>query len=217
MTSSPNRSGLHPIIWVAAVAVIGFSAVGIGAITGLIPSAGGHTEIQTESRMVAADAQREALKPAPTAAAPAEKSTTPKAAAKPEPTRSAPQPVARNPQPAVAACPECGVIESVRSVEVKGQGSAVGVITGGVIGGVLGNQVGKGKGRDLATVGGAVLGGFAGNEVEKKVRSTTRYEVSVRLDSGERKLVQLQQLPKWREGDRVAVRDGGLHAPDARS
>ena len=95
------------------------------------------------------------------AAAPAEKSTTPKAAAKPEPTRSAPQPVARNPQPAVAACPECGVIESVRSVEVKGQGSAVGVITGGVIGGVLGNQVGKGKGRDLATVGGAVLGGGA--------------------------------------------------------
>ena len=38
-------------------------------------------------------------------------------------------------------------------------------VLGALVGGVLGNQVGKGHGRDAATVVGAVVGGFAGDNI----------------------------------------------------
>jgi uncharacterized protein YcfJ len=41
----------------------------------------------------------------------------------------------------------------------------VGTGLGAVVGGVLGNQVGGGNGKKLATVAGVLLGGYAGNEV----------------------------------------------------
>ncbi|HEY1148278.1 MAG TPA: glycine zipper 2TM domain-containing protein [Pseudoduganella sp.] len=41
----------------------------------------------------------------------------------------------------------------------------VGTGIGAVIGGVLGNQIGGGNGKKLATVAGVLLGGYAGNEV----------------------------------------------------
>jgi uncharacterized protein YcfJ len=40
-----------------------------------------------------------------------------------------------------------------------------------VLGGLIGNQIGGGNGRALATVAGAVGGGYAGNEVEKRMRN----------------------------------------------
>ena len=46
--------------------------------------------------------------------------------------------------------------------------SPVGIATGAVIGGLLGNQVGGGNGRTLATVAGAVGGGYLGNVVGQK-------------------------------------------------
>ena len=41
----------------------------------------------------------------------------------------------------------------------------VGTGVGAVLGGVLGNQVGGGNGKKLATIAGVLLGGYAGNEV----------------------------------------------------
>ena len=82
------------------------------------------------------------------------------------------------------ACATCGVVESVNAVQQKGQGSGVGVVAGGVVGGLLGNQIGGGKGKTAATVLGAIGGGFAGNEVEKRVRTETVYDVTVRMDDG---------------------------------
>jgi uncharacterized protein YcfJ len=37
-----------------------------------------------------------------------------------------------------------------------------------VVGGLLGNQVGSGNGRKLATIAGAVGGGYVGNEIAKR-------------------------------------------------
>jgi uncharacterized protein YcfJ len=48
----------------------------------------------------------------------------------------------------------------------RDQNRVVGTATGAVIGGLLGNQVGKGNGRKLATVGGAVAGGLVGRNVQ---------------------------------------------------
>ena len=42
-----------------------------------------------------------------------------------------------------------------------------GTLIGALIGGALGNQVGKGDGRTAATVGGAVIGGMIGNNVDR--------------------------------------------------
>ena len=38
--NTQHKAKLHPVMWVAAVALTLFSAFGIAAITGLIPSAG---------------------------------------------------------------------------------------------------------------------------------------------------------------------------------
>lgn len=188
MQNKQRNPRLHPMVWLAALAVTAFSAVGIAAITGWIPAAESHQEIRTESRMVAAQASTSEAATA----------TTERHAA----------PAARQEAP----CSTCGVVESVTPVRIAGDGSGAGAVAGGVVGGVIGNRVGKGLGRDLATIGGAVLGGIAGNQIERKVRTTTAYDVAVRLDDGQRRTVRVGQLPAWRAGDRVALRGGVLAA-----
>jgi uncharacterized protein YcfJ len=49
----------------------------------------------------------------------------------------------------------------------RGDSTANGTVLGAIIGGALGNQVGKGDGRTAATVAGAVIGGAIGNNVDR--------------------------------------------------
>ena len=79
---------------------------------------------------------------------------------------------------------------SVTPVERDGAASGVGVVAGGVLGAVVGNQVGGGDGKTLATILGAVGGGMAGNAVEKKMKKVTHYEVTVRMEDGSSRTVQ---------------------------
>ncbi len=57
-----------------------------------------------------------------------------------------------------------------KNVEVqknsKDPNRIAGTATGAVIGGLLGNQIGGGNGKKLATVGGAVAGGAAGRTIQ---------------------------------------------------
>ena len=46
-------------------------------------------------------------------------------------------------------------------------GNTGGTVAGAVIGGLLGNQVGKGNGKKAATAAGAVAGGLIGNKVDR--------------------------------------------------
>jgi len=55
----------------------------------------------------------------------------------------------------------------------RGDSTANGTLLGAVIGGALGNQVGKGDGKKAATIGGAVIGGAIGNSV---ARSNDHYD-----------------------------------------
>ena len=87
-------------------------------------------------------------------------------------------------QSAAAQCKECGVVEAIRVVTVQGKPSGVGAVTGGVVVGLLGHQVGEGKGKDLATIGGAVGGAYLGNEMEKNMKKHTSYRITVRMDDG---------------------------------
>jgi outer membrane lipoprotein SlyB len=117
------------------------------------------------------------------------------------------------PQAAPAApppCYDCGTIENVRAVTVRGQGSGVGVVAGGLLGGILGHQVGGGTGRDLATVAGAVAGGYAGNEVEKGRRASTQYEVVVRFQDGSTQVFKEASTPPWTIGQPVRLVNGAI-------
>lgn len=93
------------------------------------------------------------------------------------------------------ACATCGVVESVAAVQQQGQGSGVGVVAGGVVGGLLGHQFGGGKGKTAMTVLGAVGGGLAGNEIEKRARSQTVYDVTVRMDDGSTRTFRRADAP----------------------
>lgn len=54
------------------------------------------------------------------------------------------------------------------------QPNYVGIGTGAVIGGLIGNQVGGGRGKTLATVAGVIGGGFLGNAVQNQVQQPQR-------------------------------------------
>ena len=190
-----NRD-LHPLIWMAGIAIILFSAAGFAALMGWIPTSMGTP---------AGDSERTRLdQPPPMPAKPG-------AAKAPVQSRAAPAPAPLAAiAPVPAKCADCGVIESTRAVEVAGVGSGLGAVGGAVVGGALGSQVGSGRGRDVATVIGAVGGVVAGNEIEKRTKASQRYEVTVRLDDGSSRVVQEANPPTWRAGDRVRVVDGAI-------
>lgn len=198
---------IHPLVATAAVAVIVLSAAGVAAITGVLPGSKGATE------PTATPAQASAQAPAP---APTAKAATPKPAHKPARHHvAARKPVAPAPKPARVAvvkppCADCGVVKAVREVEVKGKGTGVGAVAGGVIGGVAGHQVGGGRGKTLMTVIGAVGGAIAGNELEKKQKTTKQWQVTVRLENGREQVVTLAQQPPWRSGDHVRLVNGTI-------
>lgn len=104
-----------------------------------------------------------------------------------------------------AKCLECGVVQSVNAVKVKGKPNYVGAIAGGVAGAALGSQVGKGDGNTAATVVGAVGGAVAGREIEKRVRSTTRHDVVVKLNNGTLKTVSFEADPGFKAGSKVKL------------
>jgi uncharacterized protein YcfJ len=106
-----------------------------------------------------------------------------------------------------------------------------GTAIGAVAGGLLGNQIGGGKGRTLATVAGAVGGGYAGHEIQANhqrnatVSSTQRrcetvqgsggdkvvaYDVSYEYN-GVTRTVRMDHDP----GDRLQVQEGVVAVSDA--
>ena len=107
-------------------------------------------------------------------------------------------------------CAACGTVESVTPVQrsAKAEGPGLGAVAGGVLGAVLGNQVGHGNGRAAATVLGAVGGGFIGNAVEGNVKRVTVYQVGVRMEDGSRRSIDIAQAPAV--GSRVTVEGSNL-------
>jgi outer membrane lipoprotein SlyB len=193
------QSGNFPqaVIWIAGIALTLFCGVGIAALMGWIPNS-----IGSPSDKVAFD--RQSANTVTSSAAKAHTATASHPAPMPN---TAPMQVA-----ALTPCDECGVIESVREVDAKGKGSGLGAVGGGVVGGLLGNQVGAGRGKDVMTVVGVVGGAFAGNEVEKRVKTTKRYEVTVRLNDGSSRVISEASVPAWRTGDKVKVVDGTIRS-----
>jgi len=112
---------------------------------------------------------------------------------------------------AVALCDSCGTVQHVTQVKRKGQGGAAGVVGGAVVGGLLGNQIGGGTRKTLATVGGAVAGGYVGNEVQKNVTSKTVWVTRVKMKDGSIRTFEQEARPTWKSGAVVKATDHTLH------
>ncbi len=250
----PALARLHPLMILAALAVVLFCMVGTAAILGWIPtSTGGTAERQlsdADRLALAATLPQGGVQPAPgvvaavpgqqlapgyaepvnaqtpavpsQAYAPSAATAYPAAAA----TAAAAAPVREEPayRPAkkdvqVAAadtgrnwCSNCGNVESVREIKQRAQGSGLGAAGGAVIGGLLGNQIGGGSGRTIATAAGAIGGAVVGNQVEGNMKATTSYEIRVRLDDGTLRTFRQTSAPAWRSGDRVRIVKGKLRS-----
>ncbi|MBG6071994.1 MULTISPECIES: glycine zipper 2TM domain-containing protein [unclassified Polaromonas] len=169
---------IHPLMAGAAVSVILVSLLGIATMSGVLPNshatAGAPTAVQTAP--VATQALAAAPAPAPTqpvapqvAAATAVHSEGTKhktvmhhhsvqhAQVHAQPSQQFSQaPAYQQPAPAY------------QKAAPVAQNSPIGIGVGAVVGGLLGNQLGGGKGKTLATIAGAVGGGYVGNEIAKR-------------------------------------------------
>lgn len=186
-TTVSNR--IHPLMAAAAGSVILVSLVGVAAITGILPSSHSSTQPAPVAAAATLPASASTLTPqvaapvAQIAEAPAkvpvkevvhhktvvhhkyvEHRAAPKKVSHAEPQQYAQAPVAQPTyqQPVYNA--------PVAQAPAPAQPSVVGIATGAVVGGLIGNQIGGGNGKKLATVAGVIGGGYLGNEIGKRMQ-----------------------------------------------
>ena len=235
----------HPMMIMAAIAIILFCLAGTAAILGWIPSsigAGGASgELSASDRAALASRLADTDRPLNEAeriraaqlerereialredelAAQRERELAERRALELREREQAMAPPAQRPlqlaradQPvrtAAPVCANCGRVESVRTIKQRAEGSGVGAAGGAILGGLLGNQVGGGNGRKLATVAGAVGGAVVGNQVEGNMKARTTYEIQVRMDNGKSRTFNLQNLNGYSAGDRIKIVNGNL-------
>lgn len=191
---------INPLIALAAVSVTLFSLVGIGVMTGMMPSSfSKNSDSSLETGTAKAVDAKTGTEPA----------TAARTQTKREPAKQPAQQTAVVPK-AAPVCASCGVVASVNAVTQKGEGSGLGAVAGGVLGGVLGNQVGGGSGKKIATVAGAAGGAYAGHQVEKNMKSVTHYNVVVNMDDGTSRTFSYDTQPAFQAGSKVRVVNGAL-------
>ena len=155
METIKTATRIHPLMAAAALSVITVSLAGTAAITGLLPSS--HSATTPEPSAVPALSAAPVAAPAPqyVQAAPVKRVVH-----HPRPVYHDTQ-LARNDapsyqQPVVQPAPR--------------QPNYLGIGAGALIGGLVGNQVGGGNGKKLATVAGVIGGGMLGNEIANRNR-----------------------------------------------
>ena len=236
MDPTIKRYTTHPMLLIAAIAVILFCGVGIAAVMGWLPKSGATMGPPVAEAPVQVGGNEMGPPPPPNGlaaverapgraadtsgysgggggsygggAAPAERAGDARYADAPQ-AQPAPPVAAPVAERAPAICHSCGVVQSVHAVTQRGQGSGLGAAGGAIVGGLLGNHVGGGTGRKLATVAGAVGGAVVGNQVEGNMKSTTHYSVRVRMNDGKERTVS-SSSSEWRSGDHVKIVNGHL-------
>lgn len=209
------RRGLHPLVAAASIAVIVMCAVGVAAVMGWLPSPSANPHADTPVAEAGPEGANLAPAPQPAAQqAQAQQAQAQQTQQGRPASASAPRPAA--PAPAQQACQTCGVVETIRQVQVPVKDNSdhlVGTIGGGVVGGVVGNQFGGGSGKTALTVLGAVGGALAGREVERNIRqqqTVTHYELTVRMSDGSARQFRSAQPFAFASGDHVRVENNQL-------
>jgi outer membrane lipoprotein SlyB len=215
-----QRARIHPLVAAAAVAVILASTTGIAAMTGLLPTTHASTAPTTAQAV--------------TATSGGVQSVAPQGSVAQEPPRSEPvhhHHVAQSESgsrytnanagrgatgptaPMQAAVdPNSGSIVAINAIQAPEPTTGIGAVGGAVAGGLLGNQIGQGRGRTIATIAGAIGGGLAGNGIEHEVRRSTTYQVQVRMVDGSYRNFTWSTQPQLVVGERVHVDGDVLNA-----
>lgn len=103
-------------------------------------------------------------------------------------------------------CHDCGTISAIEPMSRKGEASGAGAVMGAVAGAVIGHQFGgNDRSRDMATAGGAVAGGVAGHEIEKRKNTEHWYHVTVAMNDGGTRTVDVTSLNGMAVGSKVKV------------
>lgn len=178
---------IHPLFAAAAISVIALSATGVAALTGVLPSSKAEPAPQTIPMSLAtqqgtgipqafagqplAAAQLTAQQPAPQVLQPA---SIPAPAAQAVPERVVVrevvyrEPAPRKPVREAPARSYAAQHQQPAPVVQESKPNYVAIGTGAVVGGLLGNQIGDGNGKKLATLAGIIGGGYAGNELANR-------------------------------------------------
>jgi len=118
---------------------------------------------------------------------------------------------------------KCEDVQVQRQAAVKDENRIAGTAVGALAGGLLGNTIGGGKGKTIATVAGVAAGGYAGNQVQKNMQEkdvvtntehrcktvnersqkVVGYTVTYRLDGKEG-----ETRMSFKPGPRLPVKDG---------
>jgi len=109
-------------------------------------------------------------------------------------------------------CTTCGVIDGYSAVQVKGQNNGIGAVAGGLGGALVGSKIAGRGNHTLGGVIGAVGGGLLGNAIESHERTTTVYDVRVRMADGSIRTVRQTSVPNV--GARVNVEGNTLRSLD---
>lgn len=196
--SNPTSTRIHPLMAAAAASVIIVSLTGAAALTGLLPTSKSAAEpamplaatspyaMQQGAMQVPAgyavqpgqvNAQGQQLVPAMVPAmVPAQQVAYAQPAPAPQPTvivKEKPVVKVVEKTRVVHAAPQPVRYEEPRYTQpapAPAQPNYVGIGTGAVIGGLIGNQIGGGNGKKLATVAGVIGGGMIGNEIANRNR-----------------------------------------------
>ena len=179
-TTTANR--IHPLMAGAAISVTVLCLVGAASIAGILPNS--RANVPAAAAMPADVA---AMTPASAAAlaAPVAAPVVAQAAPAPAPAPVVHKRVVHHTQVAQArpayndsndGYRETAYREPARQqpAPAPAQPNYVGIGTGAVIGGLIGNQVGGGRGKALATVAGVIGGGMLGNAVQNQVQQPQR-------------------------------------------
>lgn len=151
MESNLVINRIHPLVAVAAVSVILASFLGIASMTGILPNSHATTvQVTSTAAPAPAPAVASIVKPIQTVVHHHNPAQVPQGSQFSNASAySQPATGYQNPAPAP-------------------HNSPVGIGVGAVVGGLLGNQVGGGNGKTLATIAGAIGGGYLGNEIAKR-------------------------------------------------
>lgn len=205
----------HSKALIAIVAVLGVTVMALaGAL--VVKSSNAEPGVGTAAPVAAIS-----VSPSPLAPLPA-------VSAKSKPISSTPVRNAYVPPPVVAqarpVCANCGTVEAVTAVQRQGKVNGVavgnttiglGTVAGGVLGGLLGHQVGGGNGKNVASLLGAAGGAYAGNTIEKNMKKVTVYDVRVRMADGSHRNLDISTAPAV--GSKVIVEGNNLRMANATS
>jgi outer membrane lipoprotein SlyB len=225
---------MHPLILIAAIAVILTCLLAIGVMTGIVPSPLVKDRATNRDLLSAPGRESQGGTPAsqsgsaPTAQntyAPASSATAPRnpVVSGGSAVNSPPAPVGATadtgpsgtvsggePARAPRQCTNCGSVVSVRAVREQGEAGMIGPAAGGLVGGLVGHQIGSGRGNTIATVVGAAAGAAGGTEIERRYKSKTHYVVAVRMNDGRVRRFNYAAAPGVEAGDKVRVVGGKL-------